>query len=134
MELLLEEGEKDDSNQRVYLITMARVIAAQLADGREYKDLSTVTRADIGKATVSSFNSPLPPGLSGGRTREVQDKVLLVFVFREQHADGSVHFHVAVKLVGNSRFKSAKRTLREQFLLPSHFSCTHSLLWSTVRQ
>ena len=88
LELLLENPEKDNSNQQMYLITMARVIAAQLADGREYKDLSTLARADIGNATVSSFNNPLPPGISGGRM-QMQDKVLLVIVFREQHRSTS---------------------------------------------
>jgi hypothetical protein len=133
LELLLDKPEKDDAIQEVYLVTMARVLAAQLADGREYKDLSIVSRADIGNATVSSFNTPLPPGISGGRPRQTQDKVLLVVVFREQHADESFHFHVVVKLQGKMRFKSAKRTLREQFLSPSHFSCSHSLLWSALR-
>ena len=34
LELLLEEIEADNSIQEVYLIPMARVIAARLADGR----------------------------------------------------------------------------------------------------
>ena len=130
---LLDEKENDKAIQRVYLITMARVLATSLSNGRVYKDLSTLSRADVGNATISSFNILLPAGISGGAPQQGCDRVLLVVVFREQHSDGSIHFHVVVKLAQNARFKSAKRTLREQFLLPSHFSCSHTLLWSAIR-
>ena len=46
---------------------------------------------------------------------------------------GSVHYHAAVKLAVNMRFAPAKSTLREQYQLPNHFSCTHTQVWSAVR-
>ena len=46
---------------------------------------------------------------------------------------GSVHYHAAVKLAVNMRFALAKSTLREQYQLPNHFSCTHTQVWSAVR-
>jgi len=57
----------------------------------------------------------------------------LIVVFRELHEDGSVHFHVVVKLLVQSRFLLAKKTLADRDRLASHFSCSHSLLWSAVR-
>lgn len=132
--LLLEETEKDGL-QRVYLITMSHVLGATLSDGRSYKDLQTVTRKDVALAVAAAFNKPLPTGSSGGRPRSNPDEanVLMAAVFRELHTDGDVHFHVVVKLRANMRYKSAKRTLRERECLPSHFSCSHSLLWSAIR-
>ena len=131
--LLLAEKETDGL-QRIYLITMARVLGATLPDGRSYKDLNTISREDVALAVVDAFNAPLPTGL-GGRPRQHPDesKVQLACAFKEPHEDGDVHFHIVVKLGGNMRFKNAKRTLQERHCLPSHFSCTHSLLWSALR-
>ena len=131
---LLEEPEKDGL-QQVYLITMSHVLGATLPDGRSYKDLETLTRKDVALAVVQAFNAPLPTGSIGGRPRKNPDEpnVLLVVVYKELHKDGDVHFHVAVKLRANMRFKSAKRALQERDCLPSHFSCSHSRLWSSIR-
>ena len=66
-----------------------------------------------------------------GRSR---DGVLLeLVVAKEAHADGSTHFHVAVKLVSCMRFRRAKLTLQERHKLPSHWSCSQTQLWSALR-
>ena len=39
----------------------------------------------------------------------------------------------SVKFKECQRFQAAKRVLRETHQLPSHFSCSHSLLWSALR-
>ena len=62
--LLLAEKETDGL-QRIYLITMARVLGATLPDGRSYKDLNTISREDVALAVVDAFNAPLPTGLGG---------------------------------------------------------------------
>ena len=131
--LLLEEKEDDNAIRIVYLITISRVKDACLPDGRAYQDLSTLSHEAVAKAVVTSFNNPLSAGVKGGRPLDDDEKVELAIVFREQHEDGDFHFHVVVKLFRNSRFGSAKRTLRDQFQLPSHFSCSHSRLWSALR-
>ena len=86
-------------------------------------------------AVVQAFNAPPPTGSTGGRPRKnpTESIVLLVVVYKELHKDGDVHFHVAVKLQTAMRFKSAKRALQERDCLPSHFSCSHTRLWSAVR-
>jgi len=61
------------------------------------------------------------------------NKVVLIVVFLESHEDGSTHFHVVVRFKDNRRFQVAKRYLRETHQLPSHFSCSHSLVWSAMR-
>lgn len=138
--LLDEGGEEANAVQRVYLVTISRVIAARLEDGRPYKDLATMSREDVGLAIRDALDNPLPTGARGGRPRAAAvdgvDQASLVsflVVFRERHADGSVHFHIVVKLAKNFRFGSAKHTLCIRHCLPSHWSCTHSQVWSAMR-
>ena len=54
-------------------------------------------------------------------------------VFKETHADGDVHFHIAVCLSQSRTWRNVKRTLRERDHLPSHFSVSHTQFWSLVR-
>ncbi|CAK0871463.1 unnamed protein product [Prorocentrum cordatum] len=136
LETVLAEAEKLDSLQWVYLVTISRVLDATLPDGRQYRDLGTMSREDIGKAAADAFNNPIPTGSAGGRPRKEPDGQALVsmaLVFQEKHKDGAIHFHVAVKLTRSGRFQQAKRTLRERHLLPSHFSGSHRRMWSAVR-
>ncbi|CAK0814602.1 unnamed protein product, partial [Prorocentrum cordatum] len=136
LETVLAEAEKLDSLQWVYLVTISRVLDATLPDGRQCRDLGTMSREDIGKAVADAFNNPIPTGSAGGRTRQEPDGQALVsmaVVFQEKHKDGAIHFHVAAKLTRSGRFQQAKRTLRERHLLPSHFSGSHQRMWSAVR-
>ncbi|CAK0825254.1 unnamed protein product [Prorocentrum cordatum] len=136
LETVLAEAEKPDSLQWVYLVTISRVLDATLPDGRQCRDLGTMSREDIGKAVADAFNNPIPTGSAGGRPRKEPDGQALVsmaVVFQEKHKDGAIHFHVAVKLTRSGCFQQAKRTLRERHLLPSHFSGSHRRMWSAVR-
>ena len=131
-------GEEENKNavQVVHLITLARVLSAALADGRQYKDLQTVDRKTIADAVADAFDNPLVQGAGtrGGRPRVDRESIVkLIVVFRERHDDGSIHFHIAVQLTKPYRFVSVKNTLRERHLLPSHFSCSHTCIWSAVR-
>jgi hypothetical protein len=125
---------ENNSVQTVYLITMARILASVLADGANYKDLNVVERKAIAEAVLDAFNNPVAT-TCGGRPRAAgcTNAVELIVVYRETHEDGSIHFHTVVKLCGNRRFAPAKKTLQVRHLLPSHFSCSHTQLWSAVR-
>ena len=82
-----------------------------------------------------AFDNPIVQGM-GGRPhsdRGEQPLVELVVVAKEAHSDGSPHFHAAVKLFSRMRFKAAKATLSERHQLASHWSCTHSQLWSALQ-
>lgn len=136
LETALAEAEQPDALQWVYLVTTSRVLDATLPDGRQYRDLDTMSRADFGTAVADAFNNPVPAGSAGGRPRNEPDGqplVSMVVVFQEQHKDGTIHFHAAVRLTRSGRFQQAKRTMRERHLLPSHFSCSHQRFWSAVR-
>ena len=136
LEELLAEKENHDSKQLVYLITICRVLTATLQDGRAYADLDNLEHKAIAEAVLDAFDNPLSTGTAGGRPRKKgrhESLVLMIVVYRELHADGAVHFHVVVKLAAQSRFRNIKRTLQERHRLPSHWSCSHSLLWSALR-
>ena len=101
LEQLLEQPEKNDGLQRVYLITLSRVQDATLEDGRAYADLSQMDRKTVAQAVLDAFDNPLSsPG--GGRPRDSEDDaaglVEMLVVFKEFHKDGAVHFHVVAKL------------------------------------
>lgn len=127
-------GEQAGSIQRVYLITISRVLDALLPDGSEYKDLRLLSRADVGDAIRDAFDNVLPTG-QAGRPRQAggSSVVSFVVVFRELHADGSVHFHAVLKLSRPYRFAGAKKALQDRHGLPSHWSCTHLQVWSAMR-
>ena len=114
-------GEDGDARQQVYLVTISRVLPGVAAAGG-YKDLASLTRAEVASAIRDSFDNPISAG-KGGRPRVSSDSTVdMVVVFREAHADGSPHFHAVVKLRAFMRFKPAKRTMAERHKLPSHWS------------
>ena len=137
LEELLGQAEKKDALQWIYLITMSRVLHANGAGGDAHADLQAMTRKAIAEAVLDSFCNPssAAPG-AAGRPRGPKGNeqiVALLVVFKEAHADGAAHFHVVVKLTRPYRFLNVKRALRERHSLPSHFSCSHTQLWSCVR-
>jgi len=116
------------------MVTLSRVLPGVAAAGG-YRDLATLTRVELAEMIRDAFENPvnLVPS-AGGRPRATDDPVvLIVVVVKETHADGSVHFHAVVKLSKKMRFKMAKATLQHRHKLASHWSCTHTQLWSAVR-
>jgi hypothetical protein len=132
---LLEDlgAEQVDATQMIYLVTSSRVLPGVAAAGG-YRDLATVTRAEFAEMIRDAFDNPVVLGSSGGRPRTTDSPmVLVVVVAKEAHADGSPHLHAVVKLSRNMRFKTAKSTLEQRHKLASHWSCTHTQLWSAIR-
>ena len=132
--LLEEVGAEVVGNPRdVYLVTISRV----LPDGGHrpgVADLTTMTSQQIGDAVRLALDFPRPPGYRGGRPpARAEGLVQKLVAFRELHADGTPHFHVAVKLRQAVRWASTKATLKERSGLPSHWSSSHTQFWSAVR-
>ena len=138
-----EHKEPDQARQYVYMVTISRCRDAHLPDGRPYRNLEELERKDIADAVRKAFDTPLPTEDGRGRPRTPMQesrsegidisRTIFIVVFKEKHHDNSVHFHVVVKLAGPHRFSPAKRTLRDRDRLPSHFSCTHTQVWSAMR-
>ena len=110
--LLEDAGRQDDNaNQQIYLITVSRALpGAKLASG--LRDLETLTRAELLDMLRDAFGNPVA-STGAGRPRSRSDSIVdAVIVAMERHADGSVHFHLVVRLSEKHRFKLAKRTLQ----------------------
>ena len=132
-ELLTSLGPETDLNQRVYLVTMSRVLPAARA-GHAYRNMAHLAREDVGRMVRDAFDQPLATG-AGGRPRAeaAASPVEFLAVAKEYHADGSPHFHVVVKLTHRMRFRAAKKTLQDREHMPSHWSSSHRHVWSAIR-
>ena len=123
--------EASGATQLVYLGTVSRVLPGASAG---YRDLESVTKAELISMVRDAVDSPVGGGSAGGRPRTRTDSpVDFIIVVKEKHADGTSHFHFALKLNRNMRFGQAKKTLMERHKIPSHWSCTHRHVWSAVR-
>eukprot|EP00973_Karenia_brevis_P012082 1639678-Karenia_brevis.AAC.1 len=90
-----------------------------------------MSREEVAVCVWKAFDEPLDSrGPARTRTGGLVKKMV---VFREEHSDGSSHYHVVVALSQPRTFGSAKRTLREREHLAAHFSLTHTQSWSAVR-
>ena len=124
--------ETPEVKQLVYLITISRVLPEVLG-ATDLVDISGLTRQQVAECVRNAFDDPLP-GPAGGRPVVRPGGIVKkLVVFQEKHVSGEIHFHVALLLFGPRLFAPAKRTLRLRHKLPSHFSCTHTQFWSTVR-
>lgn len=126
--------EDTQAKQMVYLLTISRVLPGTLAI-TDLKDITKMSREDIAGCVRKAFDEPLPPeaGQPGRRRQRTEGIVRKLVVFLEIHADGEIHFHVAVLLSGPFAWGPAKRTLRVRDGIPCHVSCSHTQLWSTIR-
>ena len=125
--------EATDSNQQVYLVTISRVLPGTVTS---YKDISRLARSQVANMIRDAFDNPVPAASGAGRPRAAnEDRVRIEFVVvaKEFHIDGTPHFHAVVKLSQKMRFKQAKRTLMERHQIPSHWSCSHTQVWSALR-
>ena len=131
--VLLEElGRESDANQMVYLATISRVLPEVMA-ATDLRDITSIDRQELLDMVRDSLDNPIAP-VRGGRPRvDTGSRIEKIVVFKEAHADGSPHYHVAVKLTRAMRFELAKATLRNRHKLASHWSCTHTAFWSAVR-
>ena len=124
----------------VYLLTFSAVLnpEVQHEDGLPLCDLEALTHVQIRDAVLDAVANPehAGPRAAGGRPRVTgltTLKVAKMVVFMEKHANGSKHFHVALKLSSNTRWLGLKLALRRRSCLASHWSASHSMFWSAVR-
>ena len=66
-DLLASVGPESELNQRIYLVTISRVLCST-AGGGGYRDLSTLSREDVGRMVKDAFDNPIVTG-AGGRPR-----------------------------------------------------------------
>ena len=131
--LLSDVGaEVDGAPRDVYLVTISRMFVSPAQHGA-CADTTTLTSQQVGDAVRLALDDPVSAGGRGRPRARIEGVVEKVVSFRELHADGTPHFHVAVKLSKATRWARAKATLMERDHLPSHWSSTHTQFWSAVR-
>ena len=130
-------AENQGCKNRVYLGTFSHLLPETI-DVQGLLDPKDLTREQVARAVMDAWNNPIQSN-RGGRPRAANAAgtdgavVEKLVVFREHHASGGVHFHIAVKLTRSLSFLRAKTTLRERHCLASHWSCTHQMFYSAVR-
>lgn len=123
--------EEPDTRSMVFLVTFAAVLEeVALQSSTPLKTLEGLTREAIRDAILDAVANPADqPGGRGGRPRVRQIEVVTMVVFLEM----PMHFHVAMKLSCDVRFLPFKLALRNRSGLASHWSTTHTQLWSAIR-
>lgn len=131
-------GAEDANSQsrKIYLVTLSRVLPQTVPPrgAPALVDPSGWSREAVRDAMLDACRNPLQPAAgAAGRHAASSPDVDMMWVFLEEHLDGSKHFHVAVKLDLQYRFINIKRALRVRHGLASHWSATHTQWWSAVR-
>ena len=132
----LDEVEDARARQQVYLVTLSGLLSERaervddaVADLQEPGDFN---HEQIRDAFLWAVANPVC-GVRGGRPRKNMLAIEKIAVFREAHADGRIHYHVALKLNCQTCCLPLKLALMRQYRLASHWSSTHTLLWSAIR-
>ena len=125
--------ESAEAMQNVFLGTAARVLPDTLL-ATDLVDISSLSREQVRESLLQACNNPIKmPGQPGRQRLSTGNRVEKLIIAKEQHADGEVHFHWAIKFFEKTRFAPIKRTLRERDHIASHWSCSHPQWWSALR-
>lgn len=125
------------SVKRVYLVTLP-ALQRQSGDSRSLVCPSTWKHQDVAAVLVDAFRRPAHTRNNAGWGRKATELECMV-VFRERHAPrageavGPFHWHIALKASSCFRFAPFKRSLAVNHGLASHWSSTHTGLWSAIR-
>jgi hypothetical protein len=128
----LEEPEDENARNMVFLITLSALLPS---DGTtDLVDPSSLSREDVQKAVLDAVEHPAQEcNVRGGRPRTRPLAALKILGAREKHKRGAFHHHLALKLSVDTRFLPLKEALRRRSKLASHWSTTHTQMWSAVR-
>lgn len=132
--VLQELGEEVQGLQSyVFLATLSQLLPETLSNKVGLKDLRQVSREEVAAAFRDAFDNPALLAAGGRPVSREGHAVKLLIVFKEEHASGEPHFHVAVLLFSKRSFLPVKLALRKRHGLAAHFSCSHTQMWSVVR-
>jgi len=107
-------------SKRVYLVTLPCP-----RHGWNLRSPGSYTREDISNAILDAVSET-----QGNRVTPLS--VLRMCVFRERHADGGEHDHIALLADRCFRWAPLKRVLFSKYGLASHWSCSHDHYASAV--
>ena len=134
-------GEADPTVQiEVFLVTAAKLVNAEDCpeEGGEgepppLRDPATISKVEFREALQDSIAQPIYTHGRGGRppSRTLE---LDVYVGVKEGKSGEQHHHAALKLfAAKHRFLPFKLAMRWRWGIATHWSSTHTQLWSAVR-
>jgi hypothetical protein len=110
--------EKADASRAVYNVTLPAPKTARAADGTVLKAPRSYTQKQLVQAMLDAVQKTQGPRLAPLRLKLMAD-------FREKHANGMIHDHLAVLAEHAFRFGPLKKVLLRDYGLATHWSCTH---------
>ena len=124
--------EDDDANQLVYLGTVSRVLPGASVAGK-YRDIQKLEKADLLTMVRGAIDEPIPLGSAGRRPRtRMGSPVDLAVVSKSPTRMAAETSILWSSCCGTCASGSSTQTLAERHKLPSHWSCSHSKLWSAI--
>lgn len=134
------EEEDAEAQIQVYLVTASKLVeeVAAVQDASEQtplplRDPSTISKLEFRRALQDSISNPIYKHVRGGRppTRTME---LDVYVGVKEGSLGDQHHHAAVKLYRTKhRFLPFKLAMRWRHGIATHWSTSHTQLWSAIR-
>eukprot|EP00973_Karenia_brevis_P078686 10922065-Karenia_brevis.AAC.1 len=150
LSIMVEEGTDapwltvadEEARNQVFLVTFSALLNREQegtvpAGLPPLRDPSKLTKPDLRDAMLDAIANPIfERGPMGGRPRKdglLQAHTLVLG--QEPHATrpDDKHTHIAVKVTPVTIFLPMKRALRQRHGLASHWSTSHTQLWSAVR-
>ena len=132
----LDEVEDTQARQQVYLVALSALLSGRAESSTsaaaDLQEPGSFNREQIRDAFWWAAANPVACAQRGGRPRTVKLQIQKIAAFQELHADGRIHYHVAVKFNVQTCFLPLKLALLEQLRLASHWSSKHTLLFSCI--
>ena len=129
-----QEPEDSAARRMVYLVTFSALLNQGASP--ELRDPTSLSREEVKTAVLDAVANlvQVENNSRGGRPRTRALTAQKLVVVQEEHEDREAcHYHVALKLSAETRFLPLKEALRQRSKLASHWSTSHTQMWSAVR-
>ena len=127
------------AQNEVFLVTAAKLLndqddAEDIEDQRPppLKDPAALSKGEFRKALEDSIANPLYQHKRGGRNA-THTPELEFYMGVKEGKPGEQHHHAAIKLFAKHRFLPFKLAMRWRWGIATHWSTSHTQLWSVVR-
>ena len=132
----LDEPDEDVQNE-VFLVTASKLLHGDDADADPpLKDPAGISKRDFRLALQDSISNPMYEQTRGGRTASRTPELDVYVGVKESPHDGpeGEHHHAGLKFYKQQhRFLPFKLAMRHRHGIATHWSTSHTQLWSVIR-
>ena len=131
----LGQEAAEDGKRKVYLVTFPRPKQERASTGEILVAPGSLLKKDVFEKCLDALRSPIYAQLWVAHGGVSVDRAMHVREHHEEDESGQkdVHDHTAVVAFHSFRYMPVKRALLQRHGLASHWSCSHTGYWSTVR-